>query len=257
MSVYQVIAEVEKRGEAVALCTITFAQGSTPRRAGSKMLVFADGTISGTIGGGELENRVVQEALAAMADGKPRHLEYRMSDPSRGDPGVCGGRLNVYVEPVLPPATVVVVGAGHVGQAVAHLAKWLGFRVVVSDDREEFCNPEVVPDADAYYPLPLEQLPQKMKITPQTYFVLTTRNVMVDVVGLPAILDSPAAYVGVIGSRRRWATTRKKLLEAGVEEGKLSRVSSPIGLEIQAETPEEIALSIMAEVVLLRRGGSR
>ena len=114
------------------------------------MLVYPDGKFIGTVGGGELENRVHQAALESLDNGETQTISYSMVDPSRGDPGVCGGTVEVFVEPILPPAMVLVIGAGHVGKAVAHLAKWLGFRVAVSDDRAEFCTPESVPGADAY-----------------------------------------------------------------------------------------------------------
>jgi xanthine dehydrogenase accessory factor len=255
-SVFQNLAELETQGEGGALCTIIRSRGSTPRRAGSKMLVYEDGRFIGTVGGGEIENRVIQEALQAMQDGQPRLLSYNMVNPKEGDPGVCGGTVDVYVEPVLPQPTLLIVGAGHVGKAVAHLARWLNFRVVVSDDRVEFCTPEANPDAHLYLPVAMAEIPERMKITPHTYIVLTTRGVSVDIEGLPALLKSPAAYLGIIGSKRRWLTTRKALVEAGISEDQLNRVVSPIGLELNAETPEEIAVSIMAEVIMLRNGGS-
>lgn len=254
-SIYQALAKLETENETGALCIVVRSQGSTPRNESSKMLVYPDGSILGTVGGGEMESRVIAAAQEAIRDGQPRYLEYSMADPQRGDPGVCGGQVEIFVEPVRPKPVLVVIGSGHVGQAVAHLASWLGFRVVANDDRPEFCTPEVVPEADEYYPLPMEQLPQEMQITPWTYLVLTTRGVDVDVAGLPALLESPAAYIGLIGSKRRWATARAKLLEAGVPEDQLERVRSPIGLELNAETPEEIAVSIMAEIIMLRRGG--
>jgi xanthine dehydrogenase accessory factor len=256
VSIYQALAELEAKNQAGALCTVVRSQGSTPRHATSKLLVYADGRIYGTVGGGEMENRVISEALAAIQDGKSRLLQYQMSDPQRGDPGVCGGQLEVFVEPILPKPTLVVVGGGHVGKAVAHLAHWLGFRVAVSDDRVEFCTPEAVPDADDFYPGTLADLPLHLPMTPSTYLVLTTRGVDVDVAGLPALLESPVAYIGVIGSRRRWATARKQLLDAGVPAERLSCVYSPIGLELNAETPEEIAVSILAQVIMVRNGGT-
>jgi xanthine dehydrogenase accessory factor len=136
------------------------------------------------------------------------------------------------------------------------LAKWLGFRVVVNDDRPDFCTPEMVPDGDEFLAVPMAELPQHLKITPWTYLVLTTRGVNIDVPGLPALLESDAAYIGVIGSRRRWLTTRKQLLQAGIAAEKLDRVRSPMGLELNAETPEEIAVSILAEIIMLRQGGN-
>lgn len=254
-SVFQALAELESKNEAGALCVVVRHKGSTPRSAGSKMLVYPDGSIVGTVGGGEMENRIIAEALQAIRDGRPRMLEYSLTDISRGDPGVCGGQVEVYVEPLQPRPTLVVIGAGHVGKAVAHLAKWLGFYVVVNDDRPEYCRPEAVPDADEYLPMPMAALPERLKITPATYLVLTTRGMNIDVEGLPALLDTPAAYIGLIGSQRRWALARKTLLERGVPAEKLDRVRSPIGLELNAETPEEIAVSILAEIIMLRRGG--
>ncbi len=219
------------------------------------MLVYPDGRTEGSVGGGELEGRVVAAAHAALLDGKPRTLEFSMVDPGRGDPGVCGGTMTVFVEPIQPPPTLIVIGGGHVGRAVVHLAKWLGFRVVISDDRPEFCSPESVPGADTYLCCPIADLPSQYPISNTHYLVLTTRNVMVDVSGLPALLETPAAYIGIIGSKRRWKTTRNKLLEMGVPEETLKRITSPMGLELQAETPEEIAVSILAEIILLRKGG--
>ncbi|MDH5508043.1 MAG: XdhC family protein [Anaerolineae bacterium] len=255
MSILKELAAVQARGGSAALCTIIKSSGSTPRHIGSKMIVYPDGQTQGSVGGGEMESRVIEQALQVLQTGKPCLLEYSLTDPQRGDPGVCGGQLEVFVEPVTPLPTVVVVGAGHVGRAVVHLAKWLGYHVIVSDDRPEFCSPQAAPGADQYLPVPLSELPQQINITPQTHLVLSTRNMKVDIDGLPALLETPAGYIGIIGSHRRWQTARKKLEKAGVPAAKLNRVASPMGLELNAETPEEIALSILAEIVMLRNGG--
>jgi len=255
-SIYQALSELEKNNESAALCTVVKSEGSTPRHVGSKMLVYPDRKFIGTVGGGELENRVIKAALESLSDGKSQTLAYTMADPSRGDPGVCGGTVEVFVEPILPPALIVVIGAGHVGKAVVHLAKWLGFRVAVSDDRAEFCNPEAVPNADAYYPVPMVELANQFKVTRQTYFVVTSRGSSVDAEGMPSLLDSEAAYIGVIGSKRRWLTTVKALKGKGVAEEKIAKVHSPMGLELNAETPEEIAVSIMAEILMLKDKGT-
>jgi xanthine dehydrogenase accessory factor len=251
-SIYQSLSELEKNNETAALCTVTNSEGSTPRHVGSKMLVHPDGSFIGTVGGGEMEQRVINEALAALDNGRARLVHYNMVDPARGDPGTCGGQVEVFVEPILPAPLIVVIGAGHVGKAVVHLAKWLGFRVAASDDRVEFCNPESLPDADAYYPVPMAELPKQIKIDKRTVLILTTRGSAIDAAGLAPLLDSPAGYIGVIGSKRRWATTVKALKEKGVSEEKIAKVHSPIGLELQAETPEEIAVSIMAEVMMVK-----
>ena len=257
-SIYQALAEIEKNNEPAALCTVTSSEGSTPRHVGSKMLVYADGHFIGTVGGGDLEHRVLDEAWMALGDGQPRKLHYNMSDPARGDVGVCGGQVEVFVEPILPAPLLLVIGAGHVGKAVVHLAKWLGYRVAVSDDRAEFCTPAATPEADAYYPVSMNELPKYVKIDKRTILILTTRGSAVDAAGLVPLLDSAqhAAYIGVIGSKRRWMTTVKALKEAGVSQERIAKVHSPIGLELQAETPEEIAVSIMAEVLMVRQKGT-
>jgi xanthine dehydrogenase accessory factor len=255
-SIFQALAELETKNGSAVLCTVVRSQGSTPRHSTSKMLVYENGSFIGTVGGGELENRVFAEAMQALIDGKSRLLEYSMADPKRGDPGVCGGTVEVFVEPIMPPPLLVVVGGGHVGKAVAHLAKWLGFRVAVSDDRSEFCTPDANPDADVFYECKMEDLPKNLEINTQTYLVLTTRGVVVDAPGLPALLESPAAYIGVIGSKRRWKMTVDKLKESGFSAQQIAKVHSPIGLELHAETPEEIAVSIMAEIMMLRAGGT-
>jgi len=256
MRLYDRLADIDRRGLRAALATVIRTRGSVPRHAGSKMLIFPDGTIEGTIGGGEMESRVIEESLQALADGRTRVLQYAFSDPEKGDPGVCGGEMEVFVEPLQPRPSLIVIGAGHVGQAVAHLARWLGFRLVVNDDRPGFASADVIPDADEYLACRLEELPEKTKIDEQTFLVLLTRGVTVDVQGLPALLETSAAYIGVIGSRRRWEVTLKELQGMGVSEKKIARIVSPIGLELGAETPEEIAVSIMAEIIMLRKGGS-
>ena len=256
IDIYSALAEVEKKSGSAVLCTVVKSEGSTPRHVGSKMLVYPDGKFIGTVGGGDMEHRILDEAWMALSDGKPRMLSYSMVDPKRGDPGVCGGTVEVFVEPILPPATVVVIGAGHVGKAVVHLAKWLGFRVAVSDDRSEFCNPEATPGADAYYPVPMGELSEHLQLNNRSYIVITSRGSSVYVQGLPGLLEADSAYVGVIGSKRRWLTTVKALKAKGVSDEKIARVHSPMGLELNAETPEEIAVSIMAEILMLKDKGT-
>jgi xanthine dehydrogenase accessory factor len=256
MAIFEELAQLESRGTSAVLCTVTASQGSTPRNQGSKMLVYPDGRISGTIGGGEMEGRVIEAALAAFENGRAETLEFPLSDPGRGDAGVCGGTVQIFVEPILPAPTALVIGGGHVGKAVVHLAKWLGYRVELADDRPEFCSEESVPDADVYRPGPLTELLEQVQLTDTTYVILTTRNVLVDKELLPALIAGRPAYLGVIGSKRRWETTRKILAESGVTSEAIDSVVSPMGLELQAETPEEIAVSIMAEIMMLRNGAS-
>lgn len=255
-TIYQALAEIETTRQSAALATIVRSHGSTPRHGTSKMLIYADGSALGTVGGGELERRVHAAALEAMQDGEAQYLSYNMSDPSKGDPGICGGTVDIYVEPILPDPALLLVGAGHVGKAVVHLAKWLGFRTIVVEDNPEFCTPEHIPDGDEYHPLAMDQIVQNVEVNAQTYIVMATRGADVDAVALPDLLASSAAYIGVIGSKRRWLAATNLLHERGIDAAQLAHVHSPIGLEIEAETPEEIAVSIMAEVLMIRHGGT-
>lgn len=254
--VLKALADLPRSGTAAALCTIIRAKGSTPRKAGAKMLVYEDGSIIGTIGGGEIEARVIEEALASIQTGESKILSFDLIDPQKGDPGICGGTQEVFIDPLEQPQDLIVIGGGHVGRAVVHLGKWLGFRVVLSDDREEFCTPENAPGADEYIHCQLEELTERYEFSPQSAIVLATRNNQVDIQGLPDLLEVPSAYIGIISSRRRWKLTRAELVKSGIKEEDLDRIKVPIGLDIKAETPEEIALSILAEVILAKRGGS-
>jgi xanthine dehydrogenase accessory factor len=256
MDILRLAADCVEQGKPCALVTVIRTTGSVPRHEGSKMLIDAGGAIlGGTIGGGEMESRVVALAQQAIQDGQPRTSAYQLADLASGDPGVCGGTVEMFIEPLLPSLTLLVVGAGHVGRALVHLAKWCGFRVAVTDDRAELCTPEQCPGADMYLPGPLNEQLTKLQLTPHTFVALVTRGYPLDVNVLPLLLKSPVAYIGVIGSQRRWLTAAHALREKGVSEEALKRVRAPIGLELNAETPEEIAVSIMAEIVMLRRGG--
>ncbi len=264
------LAEAVDRGQAVASATVVDTSRSVPRHAGAKMLVYRDGSTSGTVGGGEMEARVVTEAVAALGDGRCRLLSYRLVDPGRGDPGVCGGDVRIFVEPHMPEPTVVVMGYGHVGRAVAHLARWLGFRVIAVDDRAGIAagvdGAQAGGQAPGEFIEASEQAPGEFivgtaedllaahDLDEDVSVVLVTRNTDVDAAALPTLLGTAAGYVGVMGSERRWAATRARLEAGGVGPGALDRVHAPIGIEVGAETPEEIALSIMAEVVAHRRG---
>lgn len=251
------IAEILSQGRTLAVATVVRTRGSVPRRAPARLLVHRDGATEGTVGGGEMEARVVEEARALMASNEAtRLLCYTFVDPDRGDVGVCGGEVEIMVEAVRPAPRVVVIGAGHVGREVVALAHWMGLHVVLTDDRAELCTPEAAPGASDYVVCPMAEVPDRIVIDDQTFVVLTTRSVHVDLGGLPSLLRCTPRYLGVIGSKRRWRTTAERLREAGVADEAVARVTSPTGLELEAETPKEIALSIVSEIVMQLRGGT-
>ena len=241
-------------GEPVILATVVGTCHSVPRHAGSKMIVRPGGRCSGSLGGGPVEKRVVGDALAALAAEEPRLVRY---DLNGDELGPCDGEMTVYLEPHLPPPTVVVVGCGHVGRAVAELAHWLGFRVVAVDSRAEAVTEELLPGADLRLAGPAEDTLGQIPVTAGTHVVVTTSSVQADVAALAVLLGTPARSVGVIGSRRRWQATRAELAARGIPAGALDRVRTPAGLDLGAETPREIALAIVGEIVAARRRADR
>jgi xanthine dehydrogenase accessory factor len=254
-TIYEAILEATRRGDSLALATIVEATGSTPREVGTKMLIYPDGSIVDTIGGGSLEANVIAEAQAALGEGKPRLVRYELRDSEAGDPGICGGEAEIFIDVINPHPTVLIVGAGHVGRSIAVLSSFLGFRTVVLDDRAEFANAERLPQADEIIVGDIAEELARFNMNPQTHIVLVTRGHEHDRDALRQVLSSPAAYIGMIGSQRKVKMVFSELQKDRVAEEALATVHAPIGLDIQAETPEEIALSIMAEIVMVRRGG--
>ncbi len=256
-AVFEALLTAKDNGELVALATVVNVQGSVPRHTGSKMLVRQDGSIVGTVGGGAMEAQIVKEALEAINDSQTRMPSYTLNDLANGDPGICGGTIQVFIEPVGAAPTLLVIGGGHVGKALAELGLWSGWRVILSDDRPAYCNPEYVKGLAGYVVCKPSQVTEQVTINSQTYIAAVTRGLPVDIDLIPALLASNAVYIGLIGSRRRWAITMKALREErGLNDTEFKRVHAPIGLELNAETPQEIAISIMAQITMLRRGGN-
>lgn len=243
------LAAAVAEGRPVVLATVVATRRSVPRHAGTKMLVYGDGELFGTVGGGAMESRVIDAAKRCLGNGATDLLEYSLLEPDRGDPGVCGGDVTIYLEPYMPPHTVFVVGAGHVGRAVVDLAHWLGYHTVVTDDRSQRLTVEEMPHADVRLPGTIPDALAAHTITADTSVIVVSRDVEQDVVSLPHLVETPARYVGVMGSERRWLTTRRRLIEKGLDEDALARIHTPVGIEIGAETVEEIAVSILAEVI--------
>lgn len=256
-AVYRALAEAVEEGRASALATITSTQGSMPRHTGSKMLVYADGSIAGTVGGGAMESRVIATALEVISSGQARTETYHLNNLADGDPGICGGSAQIFIEPIALAPMLLIIGGGHVGKALAELGVWAGFRVVLSDDRPAFANPDYAPGLSGYIVCAPQDILEHVALTSHTYVAAVTRGLPVDLQLLPRLLSTDAAYIGLIGSRRRWAITARALREeAQLSAAQLERIHAPIGLELEAETPKEIAVSILAEIIMLRRGGT-
>ena len=234
-------------GNTVVLATVVETSRSVPRHSGAKMLILSDSHQIGTIGGGEMEARVIKEACACMDNGTSLLLNYELVDPVAGDPGVCGGTVTIHLETYMPDSKILIIGCGHVGRAVAELASWLGYHVIATDDREEVT--EDVAGADLVITGSIEEALKQVDLTDRDHVVAVTRNAELDIQNLPHILSTDTKSIGVMGSSKRWKTTRSSLESAGISEEDLSRVTSPIGLDLSAETPQEIALSIMSQII--------
>lgn len=253
--VLQAALEAEARGERAALVTVVATEGSTPQKAGARMLVYADGRIFGTIGGGCLEAEMTWRAREAIEAGRPRLAAYDLTPEQAGEDGlVCGGRMQVFIEPIEGTPVLCLFGAGHVAQPLARMAKACGFRVELADDRVKFANAERFPEADL---IVLDDFPaaaEKMTLGPSSYAVVVTRGHKGDGEALRAVLGRGLRFVGLLGSRPKVVHIFAALREQGVAAEQLASVHAPLGLEIGAQTPDEIAVSILAEMIAVRRG---
>jgi xanthine dehydrogenase accessory factor len=253
--VFAAVAAALERGEAAALVTVVSTRGSTPQRTGAKMLVFADGRIVGTIGGGCYENDAFWKAREAITDRRPRLLHYELSDDFAQDTGlICGGQMDVYVEPIEPSPELYIIGAGHVGFHLARLAHEVGFRVTVVDDREKFANAERFPTAEIVVADDIAAWIASAAIPPHAYSVIVTRGHTNDLEALRALAPRELRYLGLIGSRAKVARIFEQLKFGRISEEQLARVHAPIGLDIGAVTPQEIAVSILAELIAVKHG---
>jgi len=254
VDLYEEIVRLRREGRKGALATIVNVRGSIPAFTTAKMLVRDDGSIAGTIGGGCVEAEVWQAAREVMESEKPRTLTFNLNADPKYDSGlVCGGTLEVFVEPVLPPSTLYIFGAGHVARSLYNVAHLAGFEVVVADDRESFANRERFPEAREVLAEDFDSVLEKLGPNESSFVVIVTRGHRDDMRVLRWAVRTRARYVGMIGSERKMITVSRELEKAGVPREKLESVFSPIGLDIGAITPEEIAVAIVAEMIAVRR----
>ncbi|PYR35280.1 MAG: xanthine dehydrogenase [Acidobacteria bacterium] len=253
--VFAAVADALERGEQAALVTIVSTTGSTPQRVGAKMLVFADGRTVGTIGGGCYENDAFWKAREAITTRRPQVVRYELSDDFAQETGlICGGQMDVYIEPIEPSPELFVVGAGHVGFHLATLAQDIGFRVHVIDDREKFANRERFPKATSVIAEDIPAWLTRTPLAPHSYVVIVTRGHTNDLEALRALAPRDLRYLGLIGSRAKVARIYDALLADGMPADRLASVHAPIGLDISAVTPQEIAVSILAELIAVKHG---
>jgi xanthine dehydrogenase accessory factor len=257
MGIYEEICRLKRGGKRAALATIVNVSGSVPPVAAAKMLVREDGSILGTVGGGRMESEVREGAMESMKDEKPKTLTFNMDQTTDDETGlVCGGSLEVFIEPLIPAPVLYIFGGGHVGLSLYKVAMLAGFEVVVADDRELYANRERFPDAREVHSGDMDATLSELAPSGDSYIAIVTRGHRHDIRVLRWALNTPAHYIGMIGSGRKVLSLFKKLEAEGVAQESFERVFAPIGLEIKAGTPEEIAISIVAELISVRRNCS-
>ncbi|MBN1476370.1 XdhC family protein [Candidatus Sumerlaeota bacterium] len=255
-SLLRKIADLLEQGHRCALVTITHTVGSTPRQAGAKMAVTDSGEVIGTVGGGCVEADLC--ALAQTALDKREHITKTIDLSVRSSDEIdmlCGGKVTVMVEPLEATPHLVIFGGGHISLALTRLCVPLGFQVTVTDDRGAFASRERFPGVEVLA-CPFEEQVERLTLTPSTFAVIVTRGHEADEVVLRQLLDKPLRFLGLIGSRSKWSRIREHLLADGFTEEQLERVVCPIGLEIWAETPEEIAVAITAQLIQIKNAES-
>jgi len=254
MDIYEQIVQLRREGRRGAIATIVNVRGSIPSFQTAKMLVRDDGSIVGTIGGGCVEADVWQAAREVMESEKPRTLKFDLNQDPRYETGlVCGGTLEIFVEPILPPATLYLFGAGHVALNTCKTAALAGFDVIVTDDRSSYASKERFPEAREVHALDFEEATRKLDPNEASYIVIVTRGHRDDMRVLRWAVQTRASYVGMIGSTRKVIEIFKTLQAEGLAANLFDRVYAPIGIDIGAVTPEEIGIAITAELIARRR----
>src|SRR5258708_10694559 len=254
MDLYDEIVRLRNLGQKCALATIVQVNGSIPSYESAKLLVREDGSMMGTVGGGCVEAEVWTAAREVIESEKPRHLSFKLGEDAAYDQGlICGGQLNIFVEPVIPQPRALIFGGGHVSKSISKVATIAGFSTTIVDDREAFANKERFPEAEATYAEDYENVFPRLPVNSSTYVIIVTRGHRDDMRVLRWAVSTPAKYISMIGSKRKTISVIKELEKEGLPRENFERIFAPMGLEIGAESPEEIAVSVVAEMIATRR----
>lgn len=254
--IFSRLTQLLNEGKEAVLCTLIEKKGSGPRDEGAKMLVKPDGKTFGTIGGGDMERKLVQEALEAMKEGRPRSLTFTMGlEPKRGAiavDSICGGEVKIFLDVVKPHPRLIVIGSGNIAMPLAQLAHKTGFEILVVDDAKTATR-ERFPMASEILTGPFEEELEHLDVKPSDYVSIVYGETKYELAALRTMLKRKPIYIGLLGSRNKAAQHRRQLLAEGFSKEELEAICAPIGLDIRAQTPEEIAVSIVAELIKTRR----
>ena len=254
IDIYEEIASLRRQGRRAALATIIQIRGSVPSFETAKILVREDGSTLGTVGGGCVENDVWKAARQVILEEKPKRLLFDLTDTSNLEAGlICGGKVEVFVEPILATPTTFIFGAGHISKFISKVAVLAGFKSVIVDNRPQYASPERFPEASTIYSESFEEAFQAIRPNDFSYIVIVTRGHQEDQTVLRWAVRTRARYIGMIGSKVKKKALFKNLRNEGISPKALERVCSPMGLEINAILPEEIAISVVAQMIAVRR----
>jgi xanthine dehydrogenase accessory factor len=254
MDIYDEIVRLRKLGQKCALATIVQVRGSIPSYESAKLLVREDGSMMGTVGGGCVEAEVWNAAREVIDTEKPKNLSFSLGQDAAYDEGlICGGQLNIFVEPVVPQPQAFIFGGGHVSKSISKVATIAGFSTIIVDNREAFANPERFPEAETTYAEEYEDVFPKLPVTASSYLIIVTRGHRDDMRVLRWAVTTQARYIAMIGSKRKTISVIHELEHEGFPRDAFERVFAPMGLEIGAQSPEEIAISVVAEMIAVRR----
>jgi xanthine dehydrogenase accessory factor len=257
MDVFEELVRLRNLGQKCALATIVEVRGSIPSYETAKLLVREDGSMIGTIGGGCVEAEVWNAAREVIATEKPKHLTFNLGQDAAYDNGlICGGQLDVFVEPVMPVPHAFIFGAGHISKSLSKVATLAGFSTVVVDDREAFANAERFPEATAVHAAEYEEVFPSLAINETSFVIIVTRGHRDDMRILKLAIGTPARYISMIGSKRKVLNVVKELEREGLPRAAFERIHAPMGLDIGAISPEEIAISVVAEMIAVRRAAA-
>jgi xanthine dehydrogenase accessory factor len=254
MDIYEEVVRLRRLGQKCALATIVQVNGSIPSYESAKLLVREDGSMVGTIGGGCVEAEVWNAAREVMQQERARHMNFSLGQDAAYDNGlICGGQLSVFVEPVVPQPRAFIFGAGHISKSISKVATLAGFATVVVDNRESYANRDRFPEADEIFAEEYEDVFPKLNIRDTSYLIIVTRGHRDDMRVLRWAVETNAKYIAMIGSKRKVIGVIKQLEKEGIQRAAFERIFAPMGLEIGAISPEEIAVSVVAEMIAIRR----
>lgn len=250
------ISEQIRKNKPVALATITNVEGSIPGKKGGMMAVFEDGTTFGTVGGGKVEFVTTNAAKKCIESGESKSFTFKLTDEPGGIQMQCGGELEVFIKVFIPEHRLIIVGGGHLGYNLYKLGKLMNFHTVIFDEREEYCSLERFPEADELYPGDIEENLRNYNINDNCYIIIVTHGHKYDEVALKAVLDRGAKYIGMIGSVKKTKHIMDNMRSLGVPKETLEEIYTPVGINLGGQSPEDIAFGIMAEIILVKNGGT-